>query len=92
MAFIIMLFPKPISAKVLVRRTLAKNLSDLGDLYGVMVGAMEDEAAAEDSTAAGAHGGQEKAVRDVDARQARYRDRFLGCAVSQAKHTAPALG
>ncbi|KAK4688328.1 hypothetical protein P7C73_g1783, partial [Tremellales sp. Uapishka_1] len=32
--FLIMLFPKPTSAKLLLRRNFAKNITDIGDLYG----------------------------------------------------------
>ena len=36
-AFVVMLLPKPSSAKVLVRRTLARNIGDLARLYGGII-------------------------------------------------------
>ncbi|OXM76143.1 hypothetical protein C364_06247 [Cryptococcus neoformans Bt63] len=42
-AFIMMLFPRPNSARALFRRRLAKNMSDIGDLYGKVVTNIENE-------------------------------------------------
>ncbi|GFZ43623.1 hypothetical protein JCM24511_01343, partial [Saitozyma sp. JCM 24511] len=70
-AFLVMLFPKPISAKLLVRRTLAKNLGSIADLYGAVVTGLEDEADEQD-------GDKEwKAV--AKEREGKYRARFLKC-------------
>jgi hypothetical protein len=38
-----MLLPKPTSAKVLVRRTLAQNVGGVADLYGAVVTGVGDE-------------------------------------------------
>jgi hypothetical protein len=68
-----MLFPRPTSAKLLVRRTLAKNIADIADLYGAVVTGVEDEVAVE----------MDKEWKmDVKGRQARYRARFLKIMVS----------
>ncbi|WWC58457.1 uncharacterized protein I303_100999 [Kwoniella dejecticola CBS 10117] len=42
-AFIIMLFPRPVSARALFRKRLAKNMADIGDLYGKVVTGIEGE-------------------------------------------------
>lgn len=73
-AFLVMLFPKPISAKLLVRRTLAKNLGSIADLYGAVVTGLEDEADEQDG---------DKEWRAVaKEREGKYRARFLKCMVS----------
>jgi hypothetical protein len=69
----VMLFPKPMSAKLLVRRTLAKNISGIADLYGAVVSGVEDEAEV--------NVGAEWKM-NVKERQGRYRAMFLKCLVS----------
>jgi hypothetical protein len=68
-----MLFPKPTSAKILVRSTLAQNIGGVADLYAAVVTGLEDEA----DVAVGKH---QKAV--VKRKKAMYRARFLRCIVS----------
>jgi hypothetical protein len=68
--FLIMIFPKPVSAKTRARLSLARIISDLGDLYGSEISGFELEI--------GAHvKGQDK-----KARQERYRGQFLKIFVS----------
>lgn len=62
-----MVFPKPISAKTRARLSLARIISDLGDLYGSEISGFELEIV---------NGSQVK-EQDIRARQERYRSQFL---------------
>jgi hypothetical protein len=68
--FLIMIFPKPVSAKTRARLSLARIISDLGDLYGSEISGFELEI--------GAH----VKGQDIKARQERYRGQFLKIFVS----------
>ena len=74
-AFIMMLFPRPFSAKTTVRLSLAKCVEGTGELYGVVVQAIEDDV--ED----GADESREKA--DVQGRVDRIRGKFIALMVGQ---------
>lgn len=63
--FLIMLFPKPISAKTRARLSLARIVSDLGDLYGSEISGFELEI------------DHKEDELDVRGRQERYRGQFL---------------
>jgi len=65
-----MIFPKPVSAKTRARLSLARIISDLGDLYGSEISGFELEI--------GAH----VKGQDIKARQERYRGQFLKIFVS----------
>ena len=65
-----MLFPKPVSAKTRARLSLARIISELGDLYGSEISGFELEID---------HDGKEL---DVRGRQERYRGQFLKIFVS----------
>ena len=67
-----MVFPKPISAKTRARLSLARIVSDLGDLYGSEISGFELEIV---------NGSQVK-EQDIRARQERYRSQFLKIFVS----------
>jgi hypothetical protein len=67
-----MVFPKPVSAKTRARLSLARIISDLGDLYGSEISGFELEMV---------NGAQVK-EQDIRARQARYRSQFLKIFVS----------
>lgn len=67
-----MLFPKPVSAKTRARLSLARIISDLGDLYGSEISGFELEI--DQNT-------NEKEI-DVRGRQAKYRGQFLKIFVS----------
>jgi hypothetical protein len=67
-----MVFPKPVSAKTRARLSLARIISDLGDLYGSEISGFELEIV---------NGAQVK-EQDIRARQARYRSQFLKIFVS----------
>ncbi|WVQ85239.1 hypothetical protein IAT38_007404 [Cryptococcus sp. DSM 104549] len=47
-AFLAMLFPRPTSAKLVFRHRLAKNIADIGDLYGKVITGIEGELDARD--------------------------------------------
>ncbi|KAK8866031.1 hypothetical protein IAR55_001182 [Kwoniella newhampshirensis] len=66
-AFLVMLFPRPTSARLLFRHRLAKNMGDIGDLYGQIVTGIEGEwdAPVDDHPV------------DSAGRRERYKDRFL---------------
>ncbi|WWD17770.1 hypothetical protein CI109_102211 [Kwoniella shandongensis] len=66
-AFIIMIFPRPISARLLFRHRLAKNMADIGDLYGRVVTGIEGEW---DTPIT-------KAAIDTAGRRERYKGSFL---------------
>jgi hypothetical protein len=70
--FLIMLFPKPVSAKTRARLSLARIVSELGDLYGSEISGFELEI--DPST-------DEKRL-DVRGRQEKYRGQFLKIFVS----------
>jgi hypothetical protein len=65
-----MLFPKPVSARQRVRHSLARIISDIGDLYGSEIGGIELEIDAKED------------VVDVKARQEKYRGQFQKIMVS----------
>jgi hypothetical protein len=67
-----MVFPKPVSAKTRARLSLARIVSDLGDLYGSEISGFELEMAS----------GSEMKEQDIKARQERYRGQFLKIFVS----------
>jgi hypothetical protein len=67
-----MVFPKPVSAKTRARLSLARIISDLGDLYGSEISGFELEIV---------NGAQVK-EQDIRARQERYRSQFLKIFVS----------
>ncbi|WVR05967.1 hypothetical protein IAU60_002995 [Kwoniella sp. DSM 27419] len=73
-AFLIMLFPKPISARALFRHRLAKNMADMGDLYGKVVTGIEAESDTKQE-------GSEPALVDrgkiAEARRERYKGAFM---------------
>jgi hypothetical protein len=69
-----MLFPKPVSAKRLVRRTLADNIGRIGDMYATILTDVEDEAALESEG--------NVLEMDVKERQKRYRAKLFRCMVS----------
>lgn len=73
-AFVAMLFPKPISAKRLVRRTLADNIGRIGNMYATILTDVEDEAALES-------GGKVRKL-NMKERQTRNRAKFFKCIVS----------
>lgn len=64
-AMAISLIPKPISAKVLVRQGISKNIASLGELYALEVSAFETGR------------GDEDAQVDVKQRRERYRHHFF---------------
>nr|KIR45893.1 hypothetical protein I312_04863 [Cryptococcus bacillisporus CA1280] len=79
-AFIMMVFPRPNSARALFRRRLAKNMSDIGDLYGKVVTSIENEVDAaewgkEDSTLKNIRGEADSDA--VEKRRQQYRGIFL---------------
>ncbi|WVF70551.1 hypothetical protein IAT40_005342 [Kwoniella sp. CBS 6097] len=65
-AFIIMLFPRPVSARALFRRRLAKNMADIGDLYGKVVTGIEGEWDSDDN-----------GTVDDEGRRERYKGGFM---------------
>lgn len=69
-AFVIMLFPRPLSSKRMVRRSLARGIADLADLYSREVTGfiLENE--------------DDDAAIDVLGRQLRYRAKFFAIFVS----------
>jgi hypothetical protein len=67
-----MVFPKPVSAKTRARLSLARIISDLGDLYGSEISGFELEIV----------NGAQVREQDIRARQARYRSQFLKIFVS----------
>ncbi|ADV25553.1 Conserved hypothetical protein [Cryptococcus gattii WM276] len=79
-AFIMMVFPRPNSARTLFRRRLAKNMSDIGDLYGKVVTSIENEV---DAAEWGKEDGTLKNIRGeadsdaVEKRRQQYRGIFL---------------
>jgi hypothetical protein len=70
-----MLFPKPVSAKTRARLSLARIISELGDLYGSEISGFELEI-----------DHKEKDL-DVRGRQERYRGQFLKIFVSRQTRT-----
>lgn len=85
-AFIMMIFPRPNSARALFRRRLAKNMSDIGDLYGKVVTNIENEVDAaewgKEGTSTHKHIKGEVEGDDVEKRRAQYRGVFLKVMVS----------
>ncbi|WRT64249.1 uncharacterized protein IL334_001180 [Kwoniella shivajii] len=71
-AFIIMLFPRPVSARYLFRRRLAKNMADIGDLYGKVVTGIEGELDSEVDTLGAA---EENKIAEI--RRERYKGGFM---------------
>jgi len=74
--FIVMLFPRPLSARQTVRRNLARVIEDTGNLYGKVLSGVEDESDAK--------------VKDGDAvdsktKADKYRGQFLKIMVSTPK-------
>ena len=65
-----MIFPKPVSAKTRARLSLARIISDLGDLYGSEISGFELEI------------GVQVKGQDIKARQLKYRGQFLKIFVS----------
>lgn len=49
-AFLIMLFPRPLTARQVVRRGLAKNIAATSDLFVQILGAIEEESEGADSS------------------------------------------
>lgn len=80
-----MVFPRPNSARALFRRRLAKNMSDIGDLYGKVVTSIENEV---DAAEWGKEDGTLKNIRGeadsdaVEKRRQQYRGIFLKVMVS----------
>lgn len=70
-----MVFPKPISAKTRARLSLARIISDLGDLYGSEISGFELEISS----------GNGVVEQDIKARQAKYRGQFLKIFVSSSE-------
>ena len=64
-----MLFPRPLSARQVVRRNLARTIGEWGDLYGKVVSGVEDEAESGDGS-------------DVNSRGEKNRAQFLKILVS----------
>lgn len=58
------IFPRPTSAKTLVREGICKNIAEIGELYGLEVTSFEKSR-------------DDPQDVDVDERRSRYRDRFL---------------
>lgn len=77
-----MLFPRPQSAQQIVRRNLARTIADTGDLYGKVLGGVEDVAEPEADVAA-----EKKAPLDSEARVEKYREKCLKIMVSHS-HSA----
>lgn len=80
-----MVFPRPNSARTLFRRRLAKNMSDIGDLYGKVVTSIENEVDAaewgkEDGTLKNIRGEADSGA--VEKRRQQYRGIFLKVMVS----------
>ncbi|WWC86361.1 uncharacterized protein L201_001236 [Kwoniella dendrophila CBS 6074] len=71
-AFIVMLFPHPVTARALFRRKLAKNMSDIGDLYGKVVTGIESELDHDNAETDGNNKG-----KIAEARRERYKGGFL---------------
>ncbi|WVQ97371.1 hypothetical protein IAU59_004483 [Kwoniella sp. CBS 9459] len=82
-AFLIMLFPRPVSARALFRRRLAKNMADIGDLYGKVVTGIEGELDAEDNGVLDADGNGISNKADAaraqiaEGRRERYKGGFM---------------
>ncbi|OCF31124.1 hypothetical protein I316_07256 [Kwoniella heveanensis BCC8398] len=79
-AFIIMLFPRPVSARALFRRRLAKNMSDIGDLYGKVVTGIEGELDSEDNDLVESNGGDRTdatCAKIAEGRRERYKGGFM---------------
>lgn len=80
-----MVFPRPNSARALFRRRLAKNMSDISDLYGKVVTSIENEV---DAAEWGKEDGTLKNIRGeadsdaVEKRGQQYRGIFLKVMVS----------
>jgi hypothetical protein len=70
--FLIMVFPKPISAKTRARLSLARIIFDLGDLYGSEISGFELQMSRD----------SEMKEHDIKARQERYRGQVLKIFVS----------
>lgn len=84
-----MVFPKPVSAKTRARLSLARIISELGDLYGSEIGGFELEIES-GSGSAGVNGDKPEVKA---ARQERYRGQFLKIFVRLAPlpHTPPGV-
>jgi hypothetical protein len=67
-SFVVSVFPKPTSAKKLVRQGLSKNIAALGELFGLEVTAFERS--------------RDEAEANVKERRERYRTHFLAIFVS----------
>ena len=72
-AFLVMLFPKPLSARQIVRCNIAQVIADTGDLYGKVISGIEDGLETLDSS-------------DLNSkiRQDRHRDQLLKIMASAA--------
>ena len=70
-----MVFPKPVSAKTRARLSLARIISEMGDLYGSEISGFELEI------------GHDPKELDVRGRQEKYRGQFLKIFVSQLVHS-----
>lgn len=82
-----MLFPRPNSARALFRRRLAKNMSDIGDLYGKVVTNIENEVDAAEWGREGTSNKNKTIIGemegdDVERRREQYRGIFLKVMVS----------
>ncbi|ORY33700.1 hypothetical protein BCR39DRAFT_592676 [Naematelia encephala] len=77
--FIVMLFPKPTSARQIVRLNLSRCIADTSDLYGRVLTGIEEEAEdVEDGILEVSQGkGLKEERKDVKERQDRYRKQFL---------------
>ncbi|WWC66524.1 uncharacterized protein I206_100427 [Kwoniella pini CBS 10737] len=71
-AFIIMLFPRPVSARALFRHRLAKNMADIGELYGKVVTGIEGELDHDDSEI-----DHEDKGKIAEVRRERYKGGFM---------------
>lgn len=82
-----MLFPRPNSARALFRRRLAKNMSDIGDLYGKVVTNIENEVDAAEWGREGTSNKNKTIIGemegdDAERRREQYRGIFLKVMVS----------
>lgn len=80
-AFIVMLIPRPLTARQVVRRNIAKNIAATSDLYARIIGGVEEEAEAV------AEGAKDAGAFDVTARVDKIRGPFLKILVSPYDET-----
>jgi hypothetical protein len=78
-AFVVMLIPRPITARQVVRRNIAKNIAATSDLYASIIGGVEEEAELS------SEGDDAEETFDVTARIDKIRGPFLKILVSTPK-------